>query len=179
MLATASAWAREHAGKDRFDDSAYWSTDSEPGRETLQRALAESSFWSGHLYATGSRVAFALAGSSVTACFVVLLFLILAGGQGAAETVARLTVLIITALIGGDALTVAADWRASAAVSREACARFRLMSPPMSDAELLRLYTDYRAATAAAEPIPGLLYERKKAMLNRAWASEHPLAQDQ
>ncbi|MET0603458.1 MAG: hypothetical protein ABW167_15840 [Baekduia sp.] len=166
-----SSWACEHADEQRFDDSDYWDSSPGMGRDSLRRSVREAAWWSWNLYEEGVKRAGWFAAATVGFALLLLVLFLFVGLAEAAEEVARITLLVITGLIGADALSLRADWTAAASDSR--AAHLSLTPPANSEADLFSLYVDYRALTAGTEPIPDWIYRRHRERLNAAWRAEN------
>jgi hypothetical protein len=166
-----SAWACKHAGDARFDDAEYWDVSSGQGRDRLRKAVREAAWWSWSLYDEGSKVATWVAGVAVGSALAILFVFLFTGLASAAEEVARITLVVIAGLISADALTLRADWSSAAAESRSAYQG--LSSTARTDADVFRLWCDYRTITAGTEPIPQWIYDKHRARLNTAWRAEN------
>ena len=170
-----STWACNNAGDPRFDDAAYWDAPSGRGSDSLRKAVREAAWWSWSLYDECGKVAAWVAGGAVGAAVSILFVFLFTGLADAAEDVARITLVVVTALISADALTLRADWSSAAAESRSAYQA--LDATARTDADVFRLWVDYRTITAATEPIPQWIYDTHRDRLNTAWRAENPLAE--
>ncbi len=169
-----SAWACKNAGDPRFDDAAYWDVSFGHGRDPLRKAVREAAWWSWSLYDQSCKVAVWVAGTAVGLALAILFIFLFTGFADAAEEVGRITLLVIAGLISADALTLRADWSSAAAESR--CVYQALTGTPRSDADVFRLWGDYRTVTAGTEPIPQWVYDKHCDRLNTAWRAENVAA---
>jgi hypothetical protein len=167
-----SRWACAHASEFRFDDTTYWDAAAGTGLDPLRLSLREAAFWSSRLYAEAARLAQLAAVVPVLLTVGLVFLFVLTDLDEAAQAVARLTALVIAALISADILTVRADWTRAASTSQTTYEA--LNTPLASEADLLRRYVDYRIVTAATEPIPGWIYDHRQDRLNVAWQANQP-----
>lgn len=169
-----SAWACRNAGDPRFNDADYWDASSGHGRDRLRAAVREAAWWSWSLYDEGCKVAAWIAAMAVGSALTILFIFLFTGLADAAEEVARITLLVIAGLISADALTLRADWSSAAAESRSAYQALSGMA--RTDADVFRLWGDYRTITAGTEPIPQWIYDKHRDRLNTACRAENVAA---
>ena len=169
-----STWACKNASDPRFDDGDYWDTAAGRGREPLRKAIREAAWWSWSLYDEGCKIAVWVAALAVGSVLTILFVFLFTGLADAATEVARITLLVIGGLISADALTLRAEWSAAAAESRSAYQA--LSGIARTDADVFRLWGDYRTVTAGTEPIPQWIYDKHRARLNTAWRAENVVA---
>lgn len=169
-----SSWACKNAIDARFNDADYWDSSAGQGSGALRQAVREAAWWSWSLYDEGGRVAGWIAGVAVGSALTILFIFLFTGLADAAEEVARITLLVIAGLISADALTLRADWSSAAAESRSAYQA--LSGAARTDADVFRLWGDYRTITVGTEPIPQWIYDKHRERLNTAWRAENVAA---
>ncbi len=173
LRASFDPWIERRAVK--LEDPNYYASVLPPGQERFIESLQESAFWSKRLYRLSATIALVAFGASFLIALIVFVALEPTGARTLLPFLARATVPFITFFISVDLLGYGLGWHQAAQVS-ERVDRALAHGSTISQPDLLAIHGDYAVATAAAAPIPTLLYRREHDRLNREWRARRDQA---
>ena len=151
-----------------MEDPDYFSSTEPPGRSRFLDLFAESAFWSKHLYRLAGHVALGSFVAVLTATVVLFVLLTPTGVSPALVVFARVLVPTISFFISVDLLGLSLGWY-DAAGTADSVDRTLRAEAIADEADVIRLFAEYGAATATSVPIPTWLYDRQHDRLNREW----------
>lgn len=148
----------------------YFASGAAPGAARLRELLAESAFWSAHLFACAARSAARRFGLLVAALVCATFATFLVGGE-AALLIARCLLILLGAASSLELLETAIVWsRAAARVNRISA---RLDARPRKDKDaLMDIFCEYFCVVSATPLIPTRVYEAHRSSLEAAWATK-------
>jgi len=151
-----------------LEDPNYFSSTEPPGRRRFLDLFAESAFWSKHLFRLAGQLALGFFVAVLTGTVVLFVLLTPTGIAPVLAVFARVLVPIIGFFISVDLLGLSLGWY-DAAGTADHVDRTLQAAANADEADLIRLFAEYGAATATTAPIPTWLYDRQHDRLNREW----------
>jgi hypothetical protein len=156
---------------ERIQVDDYYASSAPPGKERLRDLLAESAFFSKHLFAAASQHAFVL-GLLPLVCVIVAIVLAAPFANAPATLLlTRLLVGLLAVLISADSFGHALAWHRSSQLANRVD---HALSPneAISMEALIASFADYGVATSNCPPVPSMIYLSMRDRLNRIWQEQ-------
>lgn len=151
-----------------LDAKSYYFSAEPCGPARMRDNVLESAFWSKHLYRQSAKRALRTFAILLVAVLAALLLAIPNASSDVALLLSRVLVILLGSALMFEHLGYRLAWIAAAEDSGRALHRAETLNLDIGH-HGLALFGDYSAATAAAPPIPEVIYKKHEEHLNAIW----------